>query len=47
MERIVLQDAPRKLIAARAAMGPSDSRLNDYLGRGIVRQDLQQRAEAA
>ena len=35
-----VQDASRKLIAARKAMGRSNTRLNDYLSRGIVPQDL-------
>jgi len=35
-----IQDASRKLIAARKAMGRSNTRLNDYLNRGIVPQDL-------
>ena len=35
-----IQDASRKLITARKAMGRSNTRLNDYLSRGIVPQDL-------
>src|SRR6185295_7939304 len=35
-----IQDASRKLIVARKAMGRSNTRLNDYLSRGIVPQDL-------
>ena len=35
-----IQDASRKLIAARKAMGRSNTRLNDYLSHGIVPQDL-------
>ena len=35
-----IQDASRKLIVARKAMGRSNTRLNDYLDRGIVPEDL-------
>jgi hypothetical protein len=35
-----IEDASRKLIAARKAMGRSNNRLNDYLSRGIVPLDL-------
>ena len=37
-----IQDASRKLITARKAMGRSNTRLNDYMSRGIVPQDLKQ-----
>jgi hypothetical protein len=37
-----IQDASRKLIAVRKVMGRSNTRLNDYLNRGIVPQDLKQ-----
>jgi hypothetical protein len=36
----LIQNASRKLIAARKKMGRADNRLNDYLGRGIVPDDL-------
>jgi hypothetical protein len=36
----LIQDASRKLIVARKAMGRSNTRLNDYLDRGIVPEDL-------
>jgi len=35
-----IQNASRKLIAARKEMGRADKRLNDYLSRGIVPEDL-------
>ena len=37
-----IQDASRKLIAARKAMGRSNTRLNDYFTPGVVPQDLKQ-----
>ena len=35
-----IQDASRKLIAARKEMGRAHSRLNDFLDRGIIPADL-------
>ena len=41
-----IQNASRKLIAARKEMGRADNRLNDYLGRGIVPDDLKLKRSA-
>lgn len=35
-----IQDASRKLIAARKEMGRAHSRLNEFLDRGIIPKDL-------
>jgi hypothetical protein len=38
-----VQNASRKLIAARKEMGRAHSRLNDFLSRGIMPEDLKRR----
>ena len=38
-----VQNASRKLIAARKEMGRAHSRLNDFISRGIVPEDLKRR----
>ena len=35
-----IQNASRKLIAARKQMGRADNRLNDFTNRGIIPEDL-------